>query len=225
MNKISLYLLLVLTYLGVSKSFSPTENETLYVPNEHALPSIFKGSPTTVILSDMMKVGLIMKTYVQKYLIIKRFEEPKYITVRTNKDYWEKNIKNLGMSIFRRHEYNQKASIVPMPPGFLYIGDPSYGYWKVSRSGKKYWCFYKAYQNLPKLFSYGEFVPSYSFIKSARIIHSKKIPFYGLQREFGTDGSVTQKNLNSNYLKPKRADFNLVNHLKEFFYTKKIKRD
>ena len=95
MNKISIYLLLILTYLGVSKSFSPSKDETLYIPNEHALPSIFKGSPTTVILTDIMEVGLIMKTYIQKYLVIKRFEEPRYITVRTNNEYWEKNIRHL----------------------------------------------------------------------------------------------------------------------------------
>ena len=95
-----------------------------------------------------------------------------------------------------------------MPPGILFMGDPSYGYWKTSQSGKKRWHFYRAYGNLPKLLFYGDYRPTYQMLKSARVALKNEIPFFGINNEFGPTGSVTKKNLSSEFFRQKTKPIN-----------------
>lgn len=201
MSKISIYLLLILFYLGVSKSLSPTRNHTIFVKDKYALSNLFPGRPLTIILLDVKEVGLFMKTYLQKFLIIEGFEDSTEVTVRTPKVFFEEEKKYVGLSILRRGEQSEETSFTPMPPGVLFMGDPSYGYWKTASSGKKKWYYYRAYKNLPKLFAYGDYRPTYQMLKSARIAIKKDIPFFGLNNEFGPQGTITKKNLKSKFFK------------------------
>ena len=67
-----------------------------------------------------------MKTYLQKFLIVEGFEDSSEVTVRTSKDFFEEEKKYVGLSILRRGEQQEKTSFTPMPPGVLFMGDPSY---------------------------------------------------------------------------------------------------
>ena len=70
LNKIIIYSLLLLTYLGLSKSLSPSEFGISYVFNEESLSSMIKGAPVSVILVDTHSTGFIIKTYYQKYKVV-----------------------------------------------------------------------------------------------------------------------------------------------------------
>ena len=201
MSKISIYLLLILFYLGVSKSLSPTRNHTIFIKDKYALSNLFPGKPLTIILLDVKEVGLFMKTYLQKFLIIEGFEDSTEVTVRTPKEFYEESKKYVGLSILRRGEQSKQTSFTPMPPGVLFMGDPSYGFWKTSKSGEKKWHYYRAYQNLPRLFAYGDYRPTYTMLKSARYAIKNDIPFFGLENEFGPNGEITRKNLKSKFFK------------------------
>ena len=193
MNRISIYILLIITYLGISKSFSPQERSLLYFQNKYALASYFQARPTTIILKELSVSGLFIKTYLQKYLIISGFEEPHYITVVTPKQFWEESQKFLGMSIFRRGESEDEGpSLIPMPPGYLFTGNPSYGQWVRQRTGYKKWSYYRSFKHYPRLFGYGNFKISHQFIKAARRAHGLGSPFFGLKNEFGKDGTLTK---------------------------------
>ena len=216
MNKISAYILLLFIFLGLSRTFSPSKKKTFLIPNEQAIPNFFLGEPLTVILVDSFQAGLIISTYFQKYIVIHGFDDPKHVIVRTNKKVWDNNIKNIGMSIFRRWEHSSKESINPMPPGFLYLGDPSYGYWRYNNSGKREWYFHNAYKNFPKLFGWGKFKPSYLFFKKSTEHQNNNTPFYGPNNEFGLNGYVTKENYKNLLYKNRRSKLKLKAHLNKY---------
>lgn len=198
MNKISLYILLILIFLGISKSFSPSEKRTIHLENEKVYVNIFKESPTTMILLESFSVGFIIKTYYQRYKIVHAFKSPEEIIIRTSRKFWEKNLKNHGMSLFRRDERNI-AYTTPMPPGAIFIGDPAYGTWELTDYGAKAWVFHRTYKSFPTLFSWGRFVPTQEFYQKMKLYENDRKPFYGLQNEFGTNGTISKDFLEYNF--------------------------
>lgn len=195
MNKISVYILLTLIYLGLSKSFSPSEKRAPYIPNEKIFPSFFFGAPLSIVLLDSFQTGFLIKTYFQKYKIVHGFKHPETIIVRTSYSFWERNKGNLGMSIFRRGEKKNTQSMIAMPPGILYVGDPAYGHWEMQNSGDKEWIFHRAYRHFPAIFSWGSFKPTEQFYNAANAFLEHDKPYYGENNEFGTNGTLSQEKL------------------------------
>lgn len=222
MNKISIYILLILIYLGLSKSFSPSEKKAPYIPNQRVFSSFFYGAPLSVLLLESFQTGFLIKTYFQKYKVVHGFKHPETIIVRTSYDFWEKNLPNLGMSIFRRGERENTESTIPMPPGILYIGDPAYGHWEIQNSGDKLWFFHRAYRHFPNYFGWNEFRPSERFFETALTFLGHEKPYYGENSEFGSNGYLTQELLKH---KEKKEDeiiqSDLKNRLNEFLYVPK----
>lgn len=222
MNKISVYILLILIYLGLSKSFSPSEKKAPYIPNERVFSSFFYGAPLSIILLDSFQTGFLIKTYFQKYKVVHGFKHPETIIVRTSYSFWQKNLPNIGMSIFRRGERQSTESRVPMPPGLLYIGDPAYGHWEVQDSGDKLWFFHRAYRHFPTYFNWNEFRPTERFYETALTFLSHEKPYYGDNKEFGTAGSLTQEQLKLKEKKNKDViKSDLLKRLDEFTYIPK----
>lgn len=126
MNKFSIYILLILIYLGISKSYIPGHSRVVTVNHKNALTSLFKGAPFTVILIESFQVGLLIKSYFQKYKIIYGFKRPEIITVKTTKNFWDENLINQGMSIYRRRDTKLMGDeLTPSPPGMIFVGDPA----------------------------------------------------------------------------------------------------
>lgn len=193
MNKISIFVLLILVYLGISKSFSPSEKRTAYLSNELVFNNYFTGEPVSVILLDSLSSGFLIKTYHHKYKIVHAFKIPEIITVRTSKKFWNENLENHGMSLFRRKERTLETSTVIMPPGALFLGDPAYGTWELTNYGSKVWKFHRTYKNFPQIFGWGEFKPDLDFYQRMKIYQSNEKPFYGPKNEFGTQGTTRIK--------------------------------
>jgi hypothetical protein len=217
MNRFLIYLLIIFTYLGISKSFYPNKQVTVSIPNKYAISSMFKNAPLSIILTDMDEVGLIMKTYLMKYLLISGYQEPISVTIKTNKQFWEESKKFIGMSIFRRKEKGNEESTVPMPPGFHFIGDSSYGYWKIDRKTKvKNWFFYRSSSEIKKHFYYGKYRPTHEMIKKARLSLKKDKPFFGLKNGFGLDGNITRSNLPAKIFTKKSFSVDYKKHFLRF---------
>jgi hypothetical protein len=193
MNRFSLYILLVMIYLGLSKSFAPAEQRTDYIPNEKYLSTFFTEAPTSVMLVDLFETGFLIKTHFFRLRIFRGFGQPDEIVVRTSRAFWDANANNLGMNLFRRFERDNHESIIPMPPGVLFIGDPAYGRWDYESSGRRVWFFHRAYRHFPDIFYWGDFRPDYEFFQKMKIHLTNDKPFYGPQDEFGSNGSVTKK--------------------------------
>lgn len=193
MNKISLYFLLILIYLGLSKSFAPSEQGTPYIANEHALQHSFPDAPVSVILTDSFKTGFIIHTYFQRYKVIHVFKPAEDIYVRTSEKFWTKHLDHVGMSILRRGEKNSNPNSTPLPPGFLFIGDPAYGSWEYHDSGQKVWQFHNAYKGFPQLLGWGDFLVTEEFYQNGLLYLKNNRPYFGPNNEFGAKGKITQQ--------------------------------
>jgi len=223
MNKVSVYILLILIYLGLSKSFAPLSKGTKFITNERVFVNFFQDSPVSVVLIDSFETGFLIKTYFQKYSVIHGFKQPENIIVKTTKEFWQKNKKNLGMSLYRKGDSADSISNIPAPPGSLYVGNRSYGKWKLHGSGKRIWQFHRAYKNFPALFRWGSFRPSQEFSKHLKIFMRNGKAFYGLNEEFGLDGKIT-KQFYLPQSQGQTTNFNFVEHVKKFFRLQRRQR-
>lgn len=217
MNRISIFVLLVLIFLGLSKSFSPSEKRAPFVENEKVLSALFPGSPLSIILLDSFQTGFLIKTYYQRYKIVHGFKAPETITVRTTRGYWNQVRPYLGMGLFRRSEREKEEETTPLPPGALYIGDPAYGYWDYRHSGEKIWVFHRAYRHFPAMFSWGDFTPTFQFYEEMLIHEKNNRPFVGLKNEFGIDGVITKKYLPVMSKVDNGPELTIQDHLYRYF--------
>ncbi|MGB0454098.1 MAG: hypothetical protein ACPGJV_10330 [Bacteriovoracaceae bacterium] len=193
MKTFSLYILLVLMFLGLTKSLSRSSKGTPYIVSEVTYSNFFRGGDLSVILIDSFKTGFLIKTYYHKYLVIRGFRSPKTVIVRTSRRHWERNQPNIGLSLFRRAERSNLESSIPLPPGSLYLGSPAYGTWERQPSGQRVWEFHRVYKQFPKFFGWGEFRPSKDFYIKLEQYKKDNRAFYGLNREFGTEGIITKE--------------------------------
>lgn len=224
MNKFSMYVLLILVFLGLSKNFSPSSQKSIFVQNEQVLSALIPDAPISLILVDLFDAGFIIKTYYLKLKVIHGFKSDETIMVRTTHKFWKKNFDNIGMSLFRRFERDLAESTVPMPPGSLFIGNRAFGRWRYQNSGRRVWKFYKVYRHFPKSFSWGDYRPDYDFYKAMQIHLTNETPFYGTNNEFGTNGLITKKVGMANSLRKKQESITFVNHLKRYVSIPRWKR-
>ncbi len=193
MNKIPLYILSIFIYLGLTKSFSLSETGTEYIKSRFFLPSIFNGAPVAVILTDYYYAGFFIKTYFHKYRVVRGVGNIENVTARVSSDFYQQNLNNIGMSIFRRTGAANMESTLPMPPGTVYLNDTAYGTWIV-KNGIKQWEFYRAYRELPEKLFWGDFRPTEHFYKTLKDNYEQNSqPFYGEHNEFGTNGTITKQ--------------------------------
>jgi hypothetical protein len=224
MNKIALYILLVICYLGLAKSFSPTELGVSYITNREDLSLLANDAPVSVILTDMHSTGFIIKTHYHKYRVVYGFKAPDEIVVRASKKLTLENKKYIGMSVFRRNSRDLVDNFTPLPPGSLFVGDPAFGRWKMTNSGTKRWYFYRSYRSLPKLLRWGKFKPNIDFYNKVKAFIGQNKPFFGVNNEFGSMGSITKKEFPDYFDKNRIKNISfkklMLDYIKENFYHK-----
>lgn len=191
MHNISIYTLLVLVFLGLSKSFSKAERSTPFIKNERDFASIFTDSPISVIFYDSMQAGLIIKTNFHRYRVVHAFKKPMLTTVRVSDSFYEKTKPYLGLTLFSRDDDAGEISVTPLPPGGLFIGNTAYGHWHMDDSGERIWEFHRAYRHFYDLFGWGDFRPSIDFYERMKLSNLSGEPFMGVHGEFGTEGSIS----------------------------------
>lgn len=217
MNKVAIYVLLLLVYLGLAKGFSTNEMGISYIKNANSISKLVEGSNLTAILIDTHATGFFIKTYYQKFKIVYGFEPPREIIVRTSRKFALANKDNIGLSLFRRYSGSDVENSTPLPPGSVFIGDPSFGRWKYANSGRRNWQFFKAYRNLPKELGWGKFKASKKFFEKAQSYIGQNSAFYGENEEFGTKGSITIANFPDYFERVNRPEIGFKDIIVEYF--------
>lgn len=215
MYKFFLYSVLMILYLILAKTLSPSEIGIHYLQNEKGFSKLIKDEPTTVILIDTHATGFLIKTYYQKYRIISGYDKVEEVIVRTNKDFARKNLSNIGMSIYRRSQHVE--NFFPLPPGTIYIANREFGEWKKRKDGSKVWRFNKSFKNFPRYLGWGEFRPDEEFYQTARAHETQGLPFFGMNNEFGPEGRITQESFPQFFKDSKVKKVDLRTLLIEYF--------
>lgn len=220
MNKFVVYGILLLSYLALSKSFSPNEFGIKYVKTNEDLVTLVPGAPVTMILTDIHSTGFLIKTYYHKYKIVYGFQSYEELIVRTSKNFSQKSLPYLGMSIFRRFK-NNSVDFTPLPPGSIYIGNKNFGNWVYKGRGDKKWKFFRVYRQFPQYLGWNNFSPTYTTYELIRENLKKQKPFLGSNDEFGINGSITKVAFPNYFTRkiPKQIDFKSVfeNYLRNNF--------
>ncbi len=225
MNKLILYGILLLVYLGLSKSLSPGEYGIRYINKKEDLIDLIPGQPVSAILADMHSTGFLIKTYYQKYKIVYGFQSYEELIVRTSSKFSDSLRPYLGMSVFRRHADTGEVSYTPLPPGSIFIGDRNYGNWKVLKNGNKTWSFFRVYRQLPTYLGWFDFSPSYAVFLKISSHEELDKPYFGSNDEFGLKGSITKKAYPKYFERQIPEDINLKTFIKDYLKENFIKRE
>lgn len=192
MYKFFLYAMLIIIYLGLAKALSPSEIGIQYLQNERGFSKLIKGDLATVILVDTHATGFLIKTFYQKYRVISGYDTVEELIVRTSKEFAQKNLKHIGLSLYRKTDASEEY--LPLPPGSIYIGNREFGDWSKNKKGESRWIFHKAFKNFPRYLGWGNFRPTREFYQELRSKVALNQPYYGLNGEFGPNGKVTREN-------------------------------
>ena len=148
------------------------------------------GLPTySVALDDMKEEGTFFKDYFHKYRIITEERTAQTDWLKVPKDYFRRNLPYLGMTIWVKKDGEESGAIGP--PGYEYVGDRRYGRWNTDSSGRSFWVFYGQYRLLSDLLGRG---PIYrDHYNNYNTYRSRNQPYYGPNKEYGTNGSFTKR--------------------------------
>lgn len=215
MYKVFLYTILIISYLGLAKALSPSEHGVQYLQNEKAFSKIIKGANSTVILVDTHATGFLMKTYYQKYRVISGYNNVEELIVRTSKEFAKKNLKHIGLSVYRKSDRHEE--FLPLPPGSLYLGNREFGDWKTNKKGVTYWKFNKVYKNFPRYLGWGKFKPDMDFFQQMRSSISLNQPFYGPHQEFGPQGKITRQSFPHFFREDRKKKVDMKTLMIEYF--------
>jgi hypothetical protein len=217
MGKISIYVLLCLIYVGFSKSVISIHENIPFLKSEKIFDSFFQNAPISVVLIKTFKKGFFLKSYFLKIRVVHGYFPSEDLIIQTSEDFYNKNLYNLGMAIYQRKTLESPGRSIPQPGGSIFIGDLTFGSWKIDHSGDRVWEFHRAFRFFPEILGWGDYRPSLEFYQKLKINETFNRPFYGLTGEFGTSGHITSKY----FLKPetieveKREPF--ITHLKNLF--------
>ncbi|MBF0313812.1 MAG: hypothetical protein HQK50_03225 [Oligoflexia bacterium] len=195
MNKFSLYILLVLAFLGLSQS-PHSQRDSIYIADENAFVSKIKErSPFAIILTDYYKDGLIIHGHYHRYKIVSSVSRYRTIIARVSRKFAEKNINNIGMALYQR-DAKEKKILTPSIPGWIFVNNPIYGYWETTytkSSEQRIWRFHKSYAYIEKALGIHPETFTEESFKKASVFISHNAIFYGSKNEYGTFGAHTQK--------------------------------
>lgn len=189
MNKVIIYILLLVSYLSLNRAIAPDNLGLEYIRSSKDLEKLIKHYPATAILERIMTKGYIIKTYYQKYKIVYAHRSPRDIIVRTRRRFAESSKPYVGMSLFSIDE-DKKISTLAMPPGTIFLNNEKFGQWYF-KSSQYFWKFYRSYRRLPIYLGWGSFRPSKEFFETSQVNKKAKKPFMGLEQEFGATGEIT----------------------------------
>lgn len=156
----------------------------------------------SILLEDMKTSGTFSTDYFHRYKVVigEEIEGSEDLSFRDELGDWER----VPKAVFRQYEpylgmvILSKDASGPVqeaihPPGYQYVGNPRYGQWRSDSSGGSFWEFYGKYALLSHVF--GSFNrPIYrgdwdSYSSSRR----SNRPYFGPNREFGTQGTYTRQ--------------------------------
>lgn len=161
------------------------------LPIEKLKRSLQDAPDYSIILDDMKGEGTFSRKYYHRYNIIQGDLESDTSWLEVPKNFYENNSAFLGMTLVSKKD--GKISSTPAPPGYNHVGDSRYGRWRNDHRGHSFWEFYGQYAFFSTMFG-GYNRPIYrSDYNDFRGYRSRNAPYYGRNKEFGTNGSFTKK--------------------------------
>ena len=153
-----------------------------------------KDVPTfSIILEDMKEEGNFRDHYFHKYRVVMPEQSEAGTTdwLEVSKDYYETNQPFLGMALAVKKDGQLSSSV--SPAGYQYVGDPKYGQWRNDSRGGSFWEFYGKYALFSSIFG-GYNRPIYrNDYDSYRQHRSRNTPYFGRNKQYGTNGSYTKQ--------------------------------
>lgn len=160
----------------------------------------------SVTLADMKVEGNFFKDFYHRYKVI--YGQPgeetkdgeKELVYRDEITDWEKVDEReyerlegfLGMTVLSKSK-DGKISEDRYPPGYQYVGDSRYGQWRHTASGGSFWEFYGKYaffSSMFNMFNRPIYRDNWNTFNSYR---GSGRPYYGPNREYGTNGNYTRR--------------------------------
>jgi hypothetical protein len=142
----------------------------------------------SVIFEDMDEKGTFFKSYYQKYRVVQGERTGTTDWMEVPEDYYKRNENFLGMTLLSKKEGQYDTSVGP--PGYNYVGDEKYGKWQRDSSGNSFWEFYGKYALISHLLG-GSRVYRNDYA-TYRNHQSQGRPYYGQNKQYGTNGRVTK---------------------------------
>jgi len=151
----------------------------------------------------MREKGNFFPSYYHQYRVDVGEQKTVRPFVEVDKSYYKKNQPYLGM-VLTAKTADGAVSTTPFPNGYQYVGNSQYGRWRDNSSGGSMWEFYGKYMLMSQVMNWGGFGLSRNHYNNYASYHSTGRPYYGPKREYGTAGTVTQKQ-KPNFYKRKMA--------------------
>ena len=153
-----------------------------------------KDVPTySIVLEDMKEEGNFFFQYFHKYRVVfpESAENATTGWLEVPESYYRLNESFLGMNLVTKKEGEISSAV--SPPGYQYVGDPKYGQWRTDSHGNSFWEFYGKYALLTSLLG-GWNQPIYrSDYTMYQQYRSRNTPYYGSNRQYGTNGTFTKQ--------------------------------
>lgn len=156
-----------------------------------------------IVLDDMREEGTFFSKYYHRYLITQGARQSRTDWIEVSEAVFQKYEPFLGMALVSKTD--QGVNNTAHPPGYDRVGNPQYGQW-VNRGGTSFWEFYGQYAFMRSMLGWGnDFGMRRSDYDDYRSARRDNRPYYGQNKEYGTQGTITQKQRPSTFERRKRA--------------------
>ena len=167
-------------------------------PVEKLQQELAQEKEYAIILNDMREEGNFVTSYYHQYRIDKGDIKDIRPFVEVSEPYYKKNEAFLGMALTAKTP-DGKVTNTPFPNGYQYVGNPEYGRWRQNDSGGSMWEFYGKYMLMSQVMNWAGFGMSRNHYGSYNDSRMNRQPYFGANRQYGTNGSVTKKQKPSFY--------------------------
>jgi hypothetical protein len=159
-------------------------------PVEQLKKNLSSAPDYMIVLEDMREEGSFFTSYYHRYKVTQGDREATTNWIEVPESVYTQYQPFLGMALAAKS--NEGVNDTPHPPGYQYVGNPTYGSWQQG-SGGSFWVFYGQYSLMRNMMGWGGrrvYQSDYGDYQSSR---NQRRPYYGKNREFGTAGSVTKQ--------------------------------
>ena len=161
-------------------------------PVEKLQKELAQEKEYAIILNDMRVKGNFVTSYYHQYRIDKGEIKDIRPFVEVSESFYKKNQPFLGMAVAAKTP-DGEVTTTPFPNGYQYVGNPEYGRWRQNDSGGSMWEFYGKYMLMSQVMNWAGFGMSRNHYGSYNNSRMSGQPYFGANKQYGTNGSVTKK--------------------------------
>lgn len=147
-------------------------------------------SAYSIMLEDMRQEGSLFPKQYHKYEVATDLRSFSTDWYEVPENLFTRYLPFLGMVVWMRNTEWDMDDEYFEPPGFSRIGKKKYGKW-VKKKGKDYWNYHPQYGHYTRMLG-GRAIGRDSY-KSYSMAHKNRTPFFGMNKQYGTGGSLTRK--------------------------------